>query len=84
MGTSFSPPSSSISLTTFLQMSNNEIPDLRGLEPQLKHIKTLTTLYLEGNPCQKTDMANYRRKIQLALPQLKQIDATFTRAGALP
>ncbi|KAL1679675.1 hypothetical protein EV122DRAFT_263483 [Schizophyllum commune] len=67
-----------------LWMSNNEIPDLRGLEPQLKHIKTLTTLYLEGNPCQKTDMANYRRKIQLALPQLKQIDATFTRAGALP
>ncbi|TRM59568.1 hypothetical protein BD626DRAFT_507575 [Schizophyllum amplum] len=66
-----------------LWMSNNEIPDLRGLEPQLRHIESLNTLYLEGNPCQKTDMANYRRKIQLALPQLKQIDATFTRAGGL-
>jgi len=57
-------------------MSNNQIPTLADLEPQLGHISTLNTIYLEGNPCQKEDMGGYRRKIMLALPQLQQIDAT--------
>jgi hypothetical protein len=59
------------------QFNNNKIPDLRALEPQLKNMASLETIYLEGNPCQQTEGASYRRKIMLALPQVKQIDATF-------
>lgn len=58
-------------------MSNNQIPTLQALEPQLKHISTLETIYLEGNPCQAKEGAAYRRKVILALPQLKQLDATW-------
>jgi protein phosphatase 1 regulatory subunit 7 len=57
-------------------MNNNKIPDLSALEPELRHISTLETIYLEGNPCQRSEGANYRRKIMLALPQVTQIDAT--------
>jgi protein phosphatase 1 regulatory subunit 7 len=57
-------------------MNGNQIPDLHSLERELGSIKTLETLYLEDNPCQKSDRTGYRRKIMLALPQLKQIDAT--------
>lgn len=57
-------------------MNNNKIPDLHALDRELRSITTLETLYLEGNPCQASDMAGYRRKVMLALPQLKQIDAT--------
>jgi protein phosphatase 1 regulatory subunit 7 len=57
------------------QLNQNRIPTLQALEPQLRTISTLETIYLEDNPCQKADV-NYRRKIMLALPQLKQIDAT--------
>jgi len=38
---------------------------------------SLETIYLEGNPCQQAEGASYRRKIMIALPQVKQIDATF-------
>jgi protein phosphatase 1 regulatory subunit 7 len=57
-------------------MNGNKISTLADLEPQLKHITTLETLYLENNPVQETEGAHYRRKIIMALPQLKQIDAT--------
>ncbi|KAJ3815133.1 hypothetical protein F5876DRAFT_31299, partial [Lentinula aff. lateritia] len=64
------------SILIMSQMNGNQIPDLRALELQLGHVSTLETLYLEGNPCQKNDASGYRRKIMLALKQLKQIDAT--------
>ncbi|KAG6917007.1 hypothetical protein DXG01_004272 [Tephrocybe rancida] len=79
LGNNFLPAIENISHLTALEelwINGNEIPDLTGLEPQLGGIKTLETLYLEANPCQKKDMTGYRRKIMLALPQLKQIDAT--------
>ena len=57
-------------------MNHNKIPDLRALDRELRSMTTLETLYLEGNPCQTSDMVGYRRKVMLALPQLKQIDAT--------
>lgn len=50
---------------------------MRDLEPQLKHITTLETVYLEGNLFQRHEGANYRRKVSLALPQIKQLDATY-------
>lgn len=58
------------------QINNNQISTLQTVEPQLKHIETLETVYLEGNPVQAKEGAHYRRKIILALPQLKQLDAT--------
>ena len=58
-------------------MNGNKIPDLLTLEEELGSLSTLTTIYLEGNPCQLDNMSGYRRKVMLALPQLKQIDATW-------
>ena len=59
------------------QASGNLIDTLRDLEPQLAHIKSLETIYLEGNPVQKSEGTAYRRKIMIALPDIKQIDATY-------
>ncbi|CAK9782488.1 L domain-like protein [Cutaneotrichosporon oleaginosum] len=59
--------------------SGNKIQNLRSVEKQLAGLKKLETVYLEGNPCQTNDRAQYRRKVMLALPQVKQIDATFVR-----
>jgi protein phosphatase 1 regulatory subunit 7 len=57
-------------------MNGNKISTLTDIEPQLKHISTLETIYLENNPVQEAEGAHYRRKIILALPHVKQIDAT--------
>lgn len=46
------------------------------VEKELGSIKTLTTVYLEGNPMQLKNRATYRNKIKLALPNIQQIDAT--------
>ncbi|KAH7911090.1 L domain-like protein [Hygrophoropsis aurantiaca] len=80
LGVNFIPAIENISHLTSLEelwLNGNKIPDLRALEPQLKSMAMLETIYLEGNPCQAAEGVNYRRKIMLALPQLKQIDATF-------
>lgn len=66
----------SLQLTPLDQMNGNKIPDLLALDAQLGHVQSLRTLYLEANPCQRSDMTGYRRKVMLALPQLTQIDAT--------
>lgn len=63
------------------QASDNNIESMQNLAEELGGITTLSTIYLERNPCQKEDMTGYRRKIMLALPRIKQIDATFTRAS---
>ncbi|ORZ02430.1 hypothetical protein BCR43DRAFT_481537 [Syncephalastrum racemosum] len=47
------------------------------VERELGGIKTLETVYLEGNPFEKNNRATYRNKIKLALPQAKQIDAMY-------
>jgi protein phosphatase 1 regulatory subunit 7 len=46
------------------------------VDKELGAIKTLQTVYLEGNPMQLKNRATYRNKIRLALPNIKQIDAT--------
>ena len=43
----------------------------------MKDMKTMNTIYLEGNPLAKD--VNYRRKVMLTLPHLVQIDATLTK-----
>lgn len=59
-----------------LQMNDNQIENWSDLD-ELKNAKSLETVYLERNPLQKDPQ--YRRKIMLALPSVRQIDATFIR-----
>lgn len=60
-----------------LQINDNKITTLEDIEPQLKHIETLETIYLERNPVQASEGAAYRRKLILLLPQIQQLDATY-------
>ncbi|XP_074046817.1 protein phosphatase 1 regulatory subunit 7 isoform X2 [Macrotis lagotis] len=57
-------------------MNDNLIESWSDLD-ELKGAKHLETVYLERNPLQKDPQ--YRRKIMLALPNIRQIDATFVR-----
>ncbi len=57
-------------------MNDNQIDNWADLD-ELKNAKGLETVYLERNPLQKDPQ--YRRKIMLALPSVKQIDATYIR-----
>jgi protein phosphatase 1 regulatory subunit 7 len=45
------------------------------VESELSKIKSLHTLYLEGNPMQLKNRPTYRNKVRLAIPFIKQIDA---------
>lgn len=60
-------------------MNDNQIDNWSDLD-ELKNAKSLETVYLERNPLQKDPQ--YRRKIMLALPSVRQIDATFIRFWA--
>ena len=46
------------------------------MEAQLKDKEKLETVYFEGNPLQLRQPALYRNKVRLALPQVRQIDAS--------
>jgi Leucine-rich repeat (LRR) protein len=59
-----------------LWASNCQIGDFAEVERELKSKEELTTVYFEGNPLQLKGPAVYRNKTRLALPQLKQIDAS--------
>jgi protein phosphatase 1 regulatory subunit 7 len=56
-----------------------QIGDFREVEEQLGDKEHLETVYFEGNPLEKRQPALYRNKVRLALPRVKQIDATFVR-----
>lgn len=58
------------------QMNDNLLESWSDLD-ELKGAKNLETVYLERNPLQKDPQ--YRRKVMLALPSVRQIDATFVR-----
>ncbi|KAM5538539.1 hypothetical protein V8D89_007872 [Ganoderma adspersum] len=62
-----------------LWINDNKIATLQDIEPQLKHIETLETIYLERNPVQASEGAAYRRKLILLLPQIQQLDATYVK-----
>ncbi|KAG0164382.1 hypothetical protein DFQ28_010519 [Apophysomyces sp. BC1034] len=53
------------------------------LTRELGKSERLETVYLEGNPLQLENRATYRNKVRLALPQVKQIDATMPLASML-
>ena len=59
-----------------LWASNNLLASFEEVERELKGIETLETVYFEGNPLQMKGPAVYRNKVRLALPQIKQIDAS--------
>ena len=59
------------------QCNDNQVEDWADLD-ELSKIPSLETVYLERNPLQSNDLSGYRRKILLALPTLKQLDATLT------
>lgn len=61
------------------QANNNLIDDLDKVQGQLKDKENLETVYLEGNPLQANLGVHYRRKMMLALPQVRQIDATYVQ-----
>ncbi|GAA5876346.1 hypothetical protein JCM16303_007107 [Sporobolomyces ruberrimus] len=60
-----------------LWANDNLLTQLPTLSPTAH--PNLSTIYLEGNPVQKSLGPNYRRKVMLECPQVKQIDATFVR-----
>ncbi|KAL1843721.1 hypothetical protein VTJ49DRAFT_102 [Mycothermus thermophilus] len=60
--------------------SYNQIADFAEVERELGDKKKLSTVYFEGNPLQLRAPALYRNKVRLALPQVRQIDATFVRS----
>ncbi|KAI9171850.1 Protein phosphatase 1 regulatory subunit-like protein [Paramyrothecium foliicola] len=59
--------------------SYNHIVDFADVEKELKDKDNLSTVYFEGNPLQLRAPALYRNKVRLALPQIRQIDATFVK-----
>ncbi|KAF2100368.1 protein phosphatase 1 regulatory subunit [Rhizodiscina lignyota] len=61
--------------------SNCLFGDFAEVERELKDKEKLDTVYFEGNPLQKNQPVLYRNKIRLALPQVKQIDATYVKVS---
>ncbi|MCJ1439340.1 hypothetical protein MMC27_008732 [Xylographa pallens] len=62
-----------------LWASNNQLSSYIEVAEELADKRELTTVYFEGNPLQLQNPVLYRNKIRLALPQVKQIDATFVQ-----
>jgi protein phosphatase 1 regulatory subunit 7 len=56
--------------------SNNQLASFDEVERELKDKEKLETVYFEGNPLQLNGPAVYRNKVRLALPNIKQIDAS--------
>jgi len=56
--------------------SNCQLESFEMIEKVLADKEELTTVYFEGNPLQKRQMVLYRNKVRLALPRIKQIDAS--------
>ncbi|KAI9659269.1 MAG: hypothetical protein M1821_001526 [Bathelium mastoideum] len=53
-----------------------QISSFEEVGTELENLEELTTVYLEGNPLQLRQPAVYRNKVRLALPRVKQIDAS--------
>jgi len=59
-----------------LWASNNQLSNFDEVERELKDKKKMETVYFEGNPLQTRGPAVYRNKVRLAIPHIKQIDAS--------
>ena len=67
---------SHLSSLSELWMNDNQIDNFEELK-KIESLKEVETVYLERNPLYSDKM--YRKKIQLYLPSIKQIDATYVR-----
>ena len=73
-------------LILIFQFNDNKLDQWDDLD-QLTSMKLLECVYLERNPLWRDPdnltqiNPNYRRKVMLVLPWLKQIDATYTKVG---
>lgn len=56
--------------------SNCQLESFEEVEKVLADKEQLTTVYFEGNPLQKRQVVLYRNKVRLALPRVRQIDAS--------
>uniref|UniRef100_A0A0K0DH46 Protein phosphatase 1 regulatory subunit 22 n=1 Tax=Angiostrongylus cantonensis TaxID=6313 RepID=A0A0K0DH46_ANGCA len=63
---------------TDLWANDNRISNWAEID-KLSGLDKLDTVYLERNPIYESDRTAYRRKVMLALQQVKQIDATMCR-----
>ncbi|KAK6340303.1 hypothetical protein TWF730_002066 [Orbilia blumenaviensis] len=61
--------------------SENQLSSFKEIEDVLKDKAELETVYFEANPLQFASPATYRNKVRLALPHIKQIDATYVTAN---
>ncbi|KAF1808272.1 L domain-like protein [Eremomyces bilateralis CBS 781.70] len=52
------------------------LEDFEEVARECKEMKELETVYFEGNPLQKRQPVLYRGKVRLAIPWVKQIDAS--------
>lgn len=59
-----------------LWISSNLIESFNEVD-KLSKLESLETVYLEHNPIQLKNATSYRRKVKLALPNLKKLDATY-------
>ena len=64
-----------------LWASSNEIDSFKEVEDQLAGLDKLETVYFEHNPLQTNNPVLYRNKVRLALPRIKQIDASKQPSG---
>lgn len=67
-----------------LWASSNLLSSFDEVEKELADKKELNTVYFEGNPLQTKSPALYRNKVRLALPQIKQIDASMSPFLGIP
>jgi protein phosphatase 1 regulatory subunit 7 len=70
---------SHLTLLEELWASNNQLASFDELDRELRDKADLQTVYFEYNPLQTKSPALYRKKVQLALPQVRQIDASKCR-----
>ena len=59
-----------------LWASDCQLDSFEEVERELQDKEHLTTVYFEGNPLQTRKKELYRNKVRLAIPQIKQIDAS--------
>ena len=57
--------------------SSNQLSSFEEVERELGDKEQLDTVYLEGNPLQRENPVTYRNKVRLALPRIKQLDASM-------
>ena len=66
-----------------LWASSNMLHSFEEIETELKDKERLTTVYFEANPLQFQSPALYRNKVRMALPQVRQIDASKLASSPL-